>query len=680
MRWVLMLFVILAAVMGGEARAVVVMGRAVVSERVGRAETVEKRAEALRVESERAPRVAALEVQKAAGLMDDGPLALWFPGGLAVARSDCGDRQAEFSDGTLSLLLARGVDIGGGTRGLLWTARRETGSAETGSTVTLRFNRYNSRGDVVGQSDAAGVTKWAASYQADGRRTGEIGTNLNPKQATGRVRELGVNRDRHRANSKEEDPTGLLNEGFRYRDLETGTFISRDPLGFVDGPNVYCYVGQNPWTMWDPEGLWGTDDHNAPAPTGIMRFFSAHHYAMLNARGYRVGRDVMRMNQLRVAGTKSAMVVPPVVAPLIVGAAMTAPAVAAAPEAAVAWAASRYPLATATTIATTTFLEATGQLPFALPSPKSRSFSGSQCFPAGTPVWTSDGSVCIESIRPGDVILTRSLKSGKPVACEVTRVFVHEYTGEFVTITLSGGECVTSTKNHPFRVLAGEGLASRPNSVDAGSDASLVCPSGARWVDAADLRLGDVTWTSNGPQAITGIIRDYRSTTVYNLGVSLERTYLVGESGVLVHNKTPDVDMGGGGALPRAYDAAEANPLELPGAGTVGAANSAVKPGQAGTYGELKEQKKAFGETEPLDMDHRPSYAAQVKAAEAAKGAPLSKAELAKLKANTQAVATPRADHQTKSRTYGGRNTDARSTADAADLDAAKAADDAAYR
>ena len=35
MRWVLMLFVVLAAVMGGEAPAVVVMGRVVVSERVG---------------------------------------------------------------------------------------------------------------------------------------------------------------------------------------------------------------------------------------------------------------------------------------------------------------------------------------------------------------------------------------------------------------------------------------------------------------------------------------------------------------------------------------------------------------------------------------------------------------------------------------------------------------------
>ncbi|RFC50096.1 MAG: putative conserved protein RhaS [Verrucomicrobia bacterium] len=65
----------------------------------------------------------------------------------------------------------------------------------------------------------------------------------------------GAPADRFRANSKEEDPTGLLNEGFRYRDLETGTFISRDPLGFVDGPNVYCYVGQNPWSAFDPEGL-----------------------------------------------------------------------------------------------------------------------------------------------------------------------------------------------------------------------------------------------------------------------------------------------------------------------------------------------------------------------------------------------------------------------------------------
>jgi RHS repeat-associated protein len=245
MRWVLMLFVILAAVMGGEARAVVVMGRVAVSEWDGWAETVERRAEALRVDSERAFLGAVLEVQNAAGFVDDGPLALWFLGGAAVARSDCGDRLAKYTvtaaagsawtvPAAATVQHVRGPDLGRGTKGLLYSLRNGLPT----------FNRYNGRGDVVAQSNIDGTTTWAASYQADGRRTAEAGTNV----------------ERHRANTKEEDPTGLLNEGFRYRDMETGTFISRDPLGLVDGPNVYCYVRQNPWTMWDPEGLWAIAD------------------------------------------------------------------------------------------------------------------------------------------------------------------------------------------------------------------------------------------------------------------------------------------------------------------------------------------------------------------------------------------------------------------------------------
>jgi RHS repeat-associated protein len=333
MRWVLMLFVILAAVMGGEARAVVVMGRVVMSERVGRAE--EKAVEALRVESER----AFLGADEATGLVDGGPLVLWFPGGVAVARRFCDADEAlewdgenrlsgmwrgpwkeelaqvpfeslvgeavegstvwrwgydhrsrrvqrdepgsggerlrtvtVFSGGTsaaeytvtaaaagsaagsawtvppaATVQHVRGPDLGGGTKGLLYSLRRSLQPNEQ-STWLPTFNRYNGRGDVVAQSDIDGTTTWAASYQADGRRTAEAGTNV----------------ERHRACTKEEDPTGLLNEGFRYRDMETGTFISRDPLGHVDGPNVYCYVRQNPWTMWDPEGLWGVGDSNGP--------------------------------------------------------------------------------------------------------------------------------------------------------------------------------------------------------------------------------------------------------------------------------------------------------------------------------------------------------------------------------------------------------------------------------
>jgi RHS repeat-associated protein len=69
------------------------------------------------------------------------------------------------------------------------------------------------------------------------------------------VREGGTNPNPQKANTKDEDPTGLLNEGMRYRDLESGVFLTRDPAGFVDGPNDYTYVRQNPWTAFDPEGL-----------------------------------------------------------------------------------------------------------------------------------------------------------------------------------------------------------------------------------------------------------------------------------------------------------------------------------------------------------------------------------------------------------------------------------------
>jgi RHS repeat-associated protein len=136
--------------------------------------------------------------------------------------------------------IARGVDMGGGVGGLLYTERPGADG--------LRIHGADARGDVVSQVDRNGEVRWASSYAAYGARVQEASAG-------------GAPADRFRANSKEEDPTGLLNEGFRYRDLETGTFISRDPLGFVDGPNVYCYVGQNPWSAFDPEGLYAESGH-----------------------------------------------------------------------------------------------------------------------------------------------------------------------------------------------------------------------------------------------------------------------------------------------------------------------------------------------------------------------------------------------------------------------------------
>jgi RHS repeat-associated protein len=130
------------------------------------------------------------------------------------------------------------------------------------------FKHYNARGDVIAQSNGAGAVTWAGGYEAGGKRLVEKGSTA----------------DRQKANTKEEDPSGLLNEGFRYRDMEIGMFISRDPAGFVDGPNVYTYVVQNPWSAFDPLGLsrkdadgfvWKASGHHR-TPAAVVRDFGWH--------------------------------------------------------------------------------------------------------------------------------------------------------------------------------------------------------------------------------------------------------------------------------------------------------------------------------------------------------------------------------------------------------------------
>ena len=88
-----------------------------------------------------------------------------------------------------------------------------------------------------------------ASSQQTGTRSGSYGTN-----------------------GKWEEPGGLVNDGFRYRDRLTGTFLTRDPAGFIDGPNDYNYVRHNPWSAWDPNGL---ASYIVPANTAEIGYVGA---------------------------------------------------------------------------------------------------------------------------------------------------------------------------------------------------------------------------------------------------------------------------------------------------------------------------------------------------------------------------------------------------------------------
>ncbi len=173
-------------------------------------------------------RTRRIATTRSGGTLASMATAILFAGGLSLAEWEVAGSVPAMAN-TPTVEYTRGPDMGGGVGGMLYSLRGGT----------TKYSLSNGRGDIVAQADQGANLTWTASYEAYGKRTKETGTN----------------QDKQRANSKDEDPTGLLNEGFRYRDIETGVWLSRDPAGFVDGPNLYAYVQQNPWTSFDPDGL-----------------------------------------------------------------------------------------------------------------------------------------------------------------------------------------------------------------------------------------------------------------------------------------------------------------------------------------------------------------------------------------------------------------------------------------
>ena len=129
-------------------------------------------------------------------------------------------------------LFYRGSDQGGGVGGINYS--------EFANGDDLNYKFYNLRGDVIMGLDS-NRNKSSSTYYF------EFGQN---EQLSG-----DITTDRHRANTKVEDETNLLNDGKRFRHLELDIFLTPDPLEYVDGFNPYIYVNQNPWGKWDPLGL-----------------------------------------------------------------------------------------------------------------------------------------------------------------------------------------------------------------------------------------------------------------------------------------------------------------------------------------------------------------------------------------------------------------------------------------
>jgi RHS repeat-associated protein len=481
--------------------------------------------------------------------------------------------------GELAVEYVRGSDYGGGVGGVLYTI---DGAASGSGAVagTSRFFEYGARGDVTGQSDTAGASTFRAFYKAFGNY--ESTGNAGPS--------------RQRASTKDEETElGLLNEGFRYREVSTGVFLSRDPAGFVDGPNLYSYVQQNPWSKFDPDGqFWSALVTVAFAAYDTYQYasgqMSGQEYAKnMAVNGAALAADVLTAGQgggfaVRAAAigcrTKTA----------IVGTARAierADNIVATVESAGA---------AVDSIAEGNYAQAAVQMGAAVLTGKasvSKVEVQKFCFAAGTEVWTGEGWETIERLLPGKRVTTEAGDGCVPTAVgadkadpwiEVTFAFddpfgnggrcqavllrpasevaaqgwhvgekaavdfgpeVKARDGQAVVESIrpapapktGTGRVVTGTFRtwtQDLRELRMEGLA-QPVRVTGGHRFQVEAESA--WVAVHDLRPGDRIRTLDGTGRLVAGVEPVPGThQVFNLEVEGVHQYYVSPAGLLTHN------------------------------------------------------------------------------------------------------------------------------------------------
>lgn len=142
------------------------------------------------------------------------------------------------------------------------------------------------------------------------------------------------------------------------------------------------------------------------------------------------------------------------------------------------------------------------------------------CFTAGTVVWTLSGHVPIEQVEVGEIVITFDEETKLPIVGTVTDLIVTEGAALLeLTVRHTSGrlETIETTDEHPFWREADGGGAEG-------------------WARADALTPGDRVRTLSGSAIVERIRFGSERTTVYNLSISTDPSFLIGDDGVWVHN------------------------------------------------------------------------------------------------------------------------------------------------
>ncbi len=133
-------------------------------------------------------------------------------------------------------------------------------TSATGPGDQRLFYSQNALHSVYALTNAAGAVVEAYQYEAYGRATVFTGPGADGSWFTGdepRALFSVFNNPFTFTGQRDDAETRLLYYKHRYQDPLLNRFLSRDPVGYLGGMNLYAYVHNMPENGLDPSGLWG---------------------------------------------------------------------------------------------------------------------------------------------------------------------------------------------------------------------------------------------------------------------------------------------------------------------------------------------------------------------------------------------------------------------------------------
>jgi len=108
---------------------------------------------------------------------------------------------------------------------------------------SFTYYTFDERGNVAQRLNSFGTPQSTDAYDAYGARTSTASTQPDP---WGYEAQFGYYTDTY---------SGYILCTHRYYDPQSGRFITRDPIGYDGGINIYGYTGNNPVNESDPSGF-----------------------------------------------------------------------------------------------------------------------------------------------------------------------------------------------------------------------------------------------------------------------------------------------------------------------------------------------------------------------------------------------------------------------------------------